>query len=222
MAEGSGRWGAKLWHLPGTQLGVQSCPPSRQAPAPRLSPPPTHSQQLNLLFQTAREPPHIAESRSRLPGVRPGAPFYSHPSRRRALYPEALHYRTGSQLVPFRIWDRRYWLGRWLRAPFPPQLGRREGYLGTDRLQADSRVPDESHCFRETPLRTPAWAKFTGQGSPVLPNSCPRAATPLQPGAGATHRASLVGWRGRCPHGRGAGTGRSQPAGGQSRRSAAA
>lgn len=68
--------------------------------------PPRHSQQLNLLFQTAREPPHIAESRSRLPGARPGAPFYSHPSRRRALYPEAPHYRTGSQLVPFRIWDR--------------------------------------------------------------------------------------------------------------------
>lgn len=88
--------------LPALSLGCRAAHPPGK-PLLGGSPPPTpRSQQLNLLFQPAQEPPHIAESRSRPPGARPGAPFYS---RRRALYPEAPHYRTGSQLVPLRIWD---------------------------------------------------------------------------------------------------------------------
>lgn len=64
-AQGSGRWGAKPLLFP-----PPSVHPNRGAelPTPPASPP-THSQQLHLLFQTAREPPHIAESR--VPGARP-------------------------------------------------------------------------------------------------------------------------------------------------------
>lgn len=74
-------------------VGSEALAPSRHSargaeqPTPPANPclegdPPTprHSQQLNLLFQPAREPPHIAKSRSRLPGVRPGAAFYTSPA----------------------------------------------------------------------------------------------------------------------------------------------
>lgn len=181
---GLGEVGSEVLAPPGTpSLGCRAAHPPRQPPS-RLKPPPTHSQQLNLLFQTAREPPHIAESRSRLPGARPGAPFYSHPSRRRALYPEAPHYRTGSQLVSFRIWDRRYWLGRWLRIPFPPQLGRREGYLGSNRLQVDNRVPEESHRFWETPAQGSGLGQIQRAGVPAAPQFLPP----------YNHTASAGGW----------------------------
>lgn len=74
-AEGSVWWGAKLWH---SAQGAEQ-------PTPLANPcleghPPRHSRQLNLLFQPAREPPHIAKSRSRLPGARPGAAFYTSPA----------------------------------------------------------------------------------------------------------------------------------------------
>lgn len=48
-----------------------------------------------------------------------------------------------------------------------PSRPSREG----ERLQTDSRVPEESHRFRESPLWALARAKFTGRGSPMLPNS---------------------------------------------------
>lgn len=69
------------------------------------------------------------------------------PQQPRALHPEAPHYRTGSQLVPRSVWDRRYWLGRWLRTPFPPQLGRREG-LGAGRQPGAGCIP--SDCTKLT------------------------------------------------------------------------
>lgn len=51
-AEGSGRWGAKLWHPPGSRFGVQSCPPPPSKPllGGSWTPPSPHT-------LTAAEPP---------------------------------------------------------------------------------------------------------------------------------------------------------------------
>lgn len=73
----------------------------------------------------------------------PALPFIPAPAGARALYPEAPHYRTGSQLVPFRDLGWVILAGPVVRAPSPSQTGRREPDLGTSRLQADSRVPGE-------------------------------------------------------------------------------
>lgn len=111
--------GCRAAHPPGKPLLGGSPPQALTAAEPPLP-------------ASAGAPPHRQEPEPTAGRASRRCLLYQ-PSRRRALYPEAPHYRTGSQLVPRRIWDWRYWLGRWLRAPFPTQPGRREGGLGTGR-----------------------------------------------------------------------------------------
>lgn len=99
-------------------LHLQQTTHPQKTPSQELTPP------SNTL--TAAEPP--------LPDGSGASPHRREPelsagcqSRRSLLKPfkaldaeAAPHYRTGSQLVPRRIWDGRYWLGRWLKGS---QLG---------------------------------------------------------------------------------------------------
>lgn len=137
-AQGSGRWGAKpLLFPPPLHAPKSGC----RAAHPPGQPPHALTAAAPPLPDGAGATPHRREPSAGR--ASPALPFIPAPAGARALYPEAPHYRTGSQLVPFRDLGWVILAGPVVRAPSPSQTGRREPDLGTSRLQADSRVPGE-------------------------------------------------------------------------------